>query len=179
MTNNDNGLDTRQDFPMLTFRLAERLYALPVTDVVQVVEMVTLTPLPQAPPAIQGIINVRGRVVPVMDARLRFGLDPQAYHLRTPIILVDFKENLLGLIVDQVIEVLEIDRADLEKRNANWLASSSNGHDESSSIPHLFGVAKVDRRLIPILDLKSILNRQDRRHLEQLIGNFDLEGAQS
>jgi purine-binding chemotaxis protein CheW len=177
LTDNDNGLHTRQDFPILTFRLAGQLYALPVTDVAQVIEMVTLTQLPQAPQAIQGVINVRGQVVPIMDVCLRLGMASKAYHLHTPIILVDFMGHLMGLIVDQVIEVLESDRANLEKSKDVLLSPSTGDQAHGAPTPYLFGVARVGRQLIPILDIGALLNREEQGYLEQIIGNFDLDGA--
>src|SRR5262245_60266968 len=116
-TKRTNGLHTTHTLPhlaMLTFRLEGQEYGLPVTEVAQIIEMVTLSHLPQAPFAIQGLINLHGKIVAVMDLRLRFGLPFQPYSLHTPIILVNLKEQKLGLIVDTVEEVVEISAADLE-----------------------------------------------------------------
>ena len=93
---------------VLTFRLADQLFGLPVTTVLQIVEMVAITRLPQLPEGIQGAINVHGRIVPVLDLRLRFGLDCIPYHLHTPIVLTELNDRMLALVVDSVEEIVEM-----------------------------------------------------------------------
>src|SRR6185503_16973181 len=99
---------------VLTFRLGGQVYGLPITAVAQIIEMVTLTHLPQLPFAVQGVINLRGKIVPVLDLRTRFGLPFKSYQLHTPIILTHLNGQTLGLVVDWVEEVVEISAADLE-----------------------------------------------------------------
>ena len=89
------------------FRLAEQEYALPLERVGEVLRMVAITPLPEAPAWLAGVINLRGRVIPVIDLRLRLGLPPRALGLNTPIIVVEHGGRQMGLIADAAVEVLE------------------------------------------------------------------------
>jgi len=130
---------------VLTFQLAAQRYGLPVTAVNQIIEIVAITHLPQMPQGIQGAINVHGRVVPVIDLRLRFGLDCMPYHLHTPLILVEAGDQLLALIVDAVHEVVEV---------------ALPTHDAPS-------VVQCGQELIPLIDVVHLLNQQEQQQLAQ------------
>lgn len=93
---------------LVVFRLEGREYALPVACVREVLLMVALTPVPEAPPWFRGIINLRGQVLPVLDLRGRLGLSHQAPGLNTPIVVVQTGGRMAGLIVDAVDEVLAL-----------------------------------------------------------------------
>ena len=148
---------------ILTFHLAGQVYGLPVTEVVRIIEMVSLTHLPQAPLAIQGLINLRGKIVPVMDLRLRFELPFKPYQLHTPIILIHLKGQILGLIVDMVEAVVEISIDDLEPGDR---VMTDPLPDQKS---YLAGVANVKRRLIPILKTETLLSQAEQTRLMKQI----------
>lgn len=150
---------------IVTFCLGEQVYGLPVKEVVQIIEMVAFTRLPQAPFAVQGVINLRGKIVPVLDLRLRFDLPLKAYGLHTPIILVNLKEQTLGLIVDGVEEVVQIAPADLEIAEAIIPFTLTNPQSGPSQPSCLVGVAKVERQLIPILKAEAILSLAEQSRL--------------
>ncbi len=150
---------------LLTFDVAEQAYGLPVTDVVRIIEMVTITHLPDVPDTIQGIINLQGRAVPVMDLRQRFGLPHQAYGLHTPIILVNTEgDRMLGLIVDAVEDVLEVVAKNMEMADAIVPAELSSGPAP------LAGVAKVNRQMILILNVQGLLSQMEQLELSQALG---------
>ena len=159
----DNG-----SFLMLTFVLNQQRYGLSVMDVVQIIEMVEFTPLPQMPPAVQGVINVRGRVVPIIDLRLRFGFSQEPYHLRTPIILINLEDLMVGFIVDEVEEVYELSPNDIEQ--ANYFLPNQVECPQSllAPIKFLSGVAKIDRQLIPIISAHAILSEFEQSQLTQI-----------
>jgi purine-binding chemotaxis protein CheW len=150
---------------LLTFDVAEQTYGLPVTDVVRIIEMVTITHLPDVPDTIQGIINLQGKAVPVMDLRQRFGLPHQTYGLHTPIILVNMDNNrMLGLIVDAVEDVLEVVAKNMEMTDAIVPA------DLSAKAAPLAGVAKVNRQMILILNAQGLLTQTEHFELSQALG---------
>lgn len=150
---------------LLTFDVAEQAYGLPVTDVVRIIEMVTITHLPDVPDTIQGIINLQGKAVPVMDLRQRFGLPHQAYGLHTPIILVNMDgDRMLGLIVDAVEDVLEVVAKNMEMTDDIVPAKLSSG-----AAP-LAGVAKLNRKMILILNVQGLLNQTEHIELSQALG---------
>jgi purine-binding chemotaxis protein CheW len=100
-----------QSTPMIeviSFRLDGRTYALPLNDVAQIIPMVALTPLPQAHPAIQGVMNFRGRAVPVVNMRRYLNLPAVDMQLHTPIMLVTINALMLGLIVDDVLDIAAV-----------------------------------------------------------------------
>jgi purine-binding chemotaxis protein CheW len=145
------------------------VYGLAVTEVAQIIEMVTLIHLPQTPLGIQGVFNWHGRIVPVIDLRLRLGLPFISYQLHTPIILAHRQESIVGLIVDRVEAVVEIPATDLETGEAmipSPLVSPSPG---SEQIAYLAGVAKVERRLIPILTVEAILGLEEQTRLAEQV----------
>ncbi len=150
---------------LLTFTVAGQVYGLPVQQVVRIIEMVTITQLPGVPDFIQGIINVGGKAVPVMDLRRRFGLPPQAYGLHTPIILVEPSVGypICGLIVDTVEQVLEVAGGDLEIAEA--IVPPELAQPMTGRTAHLAGVAKVDRQMILVLNVSALLSPTDKAGL--------------
>ena len=157
------------DLAMLTFKVGEQAYGVPVMSVVRIIEMVTITHLPGMPDPIQGVINLRGKAVPIIDLRRRFGLPPRAYGLHTPIILVDTTGNgqTLGLVVDIVETVLEVAPEDLEATTAIIPAELMEQMAVQSA--YLAGVAKVNRQIILILNVRALLNPTDQYQLNHII----------
>ncbi len=93
---------------LVTFRLDRQTCALPIEPIVKIIEMVSITPIPQASKALEGVINVRGMSVPVINLRRYLGLPEAALQLHTPIILARVGETVVGLIVDEVIDLLTL-----------------------------------------------------------------------
>ena len=93
---------------LVVFRLEEQLYALPVDAVEQVLPMVAVSPLPQAPPIALGVINLHGKVIPVLDLRRRFGLPPRDYGLAAHLLVARTMRRTLALPVDAVLGVREV-----------------------------------------------------------------------
>ena len=92
----------------LTFALAEEEYGVGIAAVTEIVGMQRIMSVPDVPHYIKGVINLRGKVIPLMDVRLRFGMPERAYDERTVVIVMDVGDAPIGLIVDGVSEVLEI-----------------------------------------------------------------------
>ena len=99
---------------LVVLRLGDRDYGLGADAVVQVLRMVTVRPVPESPPWISGVINLRGRTTPVMDLRKRFGLPAEPPGVSSHIVVVRSGEVVLGLIADLVIEVLELEAGAVE-----------------------------------------------------------------
>lgn len=155
---------------MLTFNVTNQLCGLPVSSVVRIIEMVTITPLPGAPDSIKGIINLHGKSVPVIDLRHRFGLPEEPYGLHTPIILVDTGDNhILGLVVDTVELVLNAPAKDLEMVDVVVPAEVSK--QMAVRAAYLAGIAKVNRDMILILDVKALLQPAEQTRLFQALEN--------
>lgn len=155
-----------KSFSVLTFRTHGQVYALPVTAVHQLIEMVAITPIPEAPPAIQGVINVHGDIVPVIDLRLRLGLPFKPYQLRTPIILMQANGRALALVVDEVDTVIEVDPADIQTSDGVFDFAAAARLLQSS---YFTAIAKINQQIIIILDADGLLTSRLEGELAQLL----------
>ncbi len=132
---------------LLLFAIAQRALALPVEQVVEVVRMVAITPLPDMPPWLAGMIVYRGQAAPVIDLRIRLGVPPTPIRLDTPIIVATVDQRLLALIVDSVQDVIAA--PDLAGQAPDPLASQA---------PVIAALAQYQERLIIVLDLATLLS---------------------
>lgn len=141
----------QEEAQFVAFRLDDQEYALPIQNVVQVVRMVAITPLPEAPPAIRGMINVRGRIVPVVDLRRRFGLRSRPYDLNSRLVIACHNGSMMALLVDQVSEVVGIPPDCIESQ-------ASLGR----RVEGVAAVGKLGDRLLLILDPGKVLSVQSQ-----------------
>ncbi len=146
-----------QDF--VSFRLVDRIYAIPLEGVVQIIPMVALTPLPFASPAVEGVMNFHGRAVPIINMRRYFGLQEQPLGLHTPIVLVYVGEHMLGLIVDDVRDVVHLPEAQIAKMREMM----PNGLGDT---PILQGLIHTVSGAILLLNL-DVLFAADQARVEQ------------
>jgi purine-binding chemotaxis protein CheW len=148
----------------LTFQLANEEFGVRVLKVREIMGLQDITAVPQTPPHIKGVINLRGKVVPVIDLRLKFGLPVADYTQRTCIIVTQIQgENgatLVGAIVDGVSEVLNLTGTEIED-------TPDFGEDVSSG--YLLGMAKVKGKVKILLDIDRVLTAQDLADLRSVI----------
>jgi purine-binding chemotaxis protein CheW len=144
---------------LVVLRLGDREYGLIAGAVEQVVRMVAIRPVPEAPPWIAGVVNLRGRTTPMMDLRTRLGLSAGTHGLSDHIVIVRSREATLGLIVDAVLEVLEVDEEAVEPAG-----------DVAGLEGVVAGVARAGDRLILVLDV-------DRLSRDAARGPLDPVGA--
>ena len=114
----DNIMEMEEDTQKgryLTFSLGNESYGIEIQYVTEIIGIQTITEVPELPPYIKGIINLRGKIIPVIDVRLRFKKEVKEYNDRTCIIVIDIMELSIGLIVDSVSEVLNIPDEDIEE----------------------------------------------------------------
>ncbi len=104
--------DTQKD-RYLTFSLGKESYGVEVRYVIEIIGIQSITEVPEMPEYVRGIINLRGKIIPVMDVRLRFKKEPKEYNDRTCIVVIDIKGVSIGLIVDSVSEVITIPEQDV------------------------------------------------------------------
>jgi len=135
---------------LVTFRLDRQICALPIEPIVQIIEMVTITPIPQANRSVEGMINVRSVVVPVINLRRHLGMPEAGLQLNTPAILVQVGEQMIGLMVDQVLDVLTL-TADQVACPADILPG------ELGDIPILDGLAQTPQGMVLLFDLEHLL----------------------
>ncbi len=149
----------------LTFTLANEDYGLEILKVREIIGMMDITAIPQTPPYVKGVINLRGRVIPVIDLRLKFGLPPMEYGERTCIIVVDVKSRLgpmqVGVVVDSVSEVLNVSGGDIEPPPA-FGARIDTGN--------ILGIAKAKGAIKILLDIDKVLASQELAGFESGAG---------
>jgi purine-binding chemotaxis protein CheW len=109
----------------LTFTLADVGYALNIDTVTEIIGLQGITAVPDVPAYIKGVINLRGKVIPVMDVRARFSMQAQAYNNRTCIIVIEVSQICVGLVVDAVSEVFSIPQSDIEPPPRVFIGSNN------------------------------------------------------
>ncbi len=136
----------------LTFKLGEEDYGLKILQVQEIIGMQEITKIPRTPEHLKGVINLRGKVIPVVDLRLKFDMQEQAVSRKTCIIMVqiirDETRLIMGIIVDEVSEVMDISEEQIEP------APTFGSHMDSSFI---LGMAKIDTAVKILLDIDRIL----------------------
>jgi purine-binding chemotaxis protein CheW len=148
----------------LTFQLANEEFGIRVLKVREIMGLQDITAVPQTPPHIKGVINLRGKVIPVIDLRLKFGLPPAEYTQRTCIVVTQLQGEsgpiLMGTVVDGVSEVLNLTAAEIED-------TPDFGEDVSGK--YLLGMAKVKGKVKILLDIDRVLSMQELRHLNSIV----------
>ena len=146
----------------LTFTLANEDYGLEILKVREIIGMMDITAIPQTPSYVKGVINLRGKVIPVIDLRLKFGLPPMEYGERTCIIVVEVKTQdamQMGVVVDTVSEVMNINGADIEP------APSFGTRVDTK---YILGIAKARGTIKILLDIDQVLSPKELAGLEGL-----------
>ena len=135
----------------LTFVLDNESYGIGINNITEIIGIQPITVIPELPDYIKGIINLRGKIIPVMDVRLRFKKPPREYNDRTCIIVVDINDLSIGLIVDSVSEVLRIlDQDIVPPPNLNKISNK-----------YIKGIGKIDKEVKLILDCDKLINDND------------------
>lgn len=140
---------------LLVFEVAGIRYALPASDVVEVLRAVAVIPLPKAPPAVEGAINMRGEVVPVLDVRAPFGLPPKDLTASDHLVVARTPRRRVALRADRALDLISVDEHAID--------------DARKVLPeagHLRGVAKLEDGLVLIYDLATFLSEQEVAQLE-------------
>lgn len=146
----------------LTFTLAREDYGLEILKVREIIGMLDITAIPRTPPYVKGVINLRGRIIPVLDLRLKFDLNEAAYGERTCIIVVDVSGSQgpvqVGLVVDAVSEVITVTGEDLEPPPLG-----ANIRDS-----YILGLAKAKGAIKILLDIDRVLGSEELAGFEPL-----------
>jgi purine-binding chemotaxis protein CheW len=139
---------------LVSFTLGDEEFGVHVLKVREIIRMPEVTRVPNTPSYVEGVINLRGKVIPVMSMRKRFGLEELASDNRTRIMVMDVDGELMGFIVDAVSEVIRISQEEIQPPPA--VVSSGVDHE------CLSGVISQSERLLVLLDLEKISSREER-----------------
>jgi purine-binding chemotaxis protein CheW len=150
-----NGMADREG-KYLTFSLAGEEYGISILKVKEIIGMMTVTPVPKTPEHIKGVINLRGKVIPVVDLRLKFSMEAMEYTERTCIIVVEIlngnKKISMGIVVDSVSEVLNIKAADIE---------DTPSFGASLDTTYILGMAKSGQGVKILLDIDKVMGSEE------------------
>jgi purine-binding chemotaxis protein CheW len=140
----------------LTFKLAAEEYGLAILKVQEIIGMMKITRVPKLPPFIRGVINLRGKVIPVVDLRLKFGMEARQDTDRTCIIVVQIARGsnrvTTGILVDDVSEVLNVTSEQIEPPPSFGAAISTD---------FILGMGKVGQKVVMLLDIDQVMAAQD------------------
>ena len=146
----------------VTFRSGKEYFGLKIEYVNEIVVYQEITQVPETPEYIKGLINLRGKIIPVIDVRTRFKMEPVEYNDRTCIIVVRLQEMVIGLIVEQIAEVVEILPEDI-------LDPPILGKEEKSvENRYVYGIGQVGDRVKLLIDPEKLLKDEDISLLEDM-----------
>ena len=146
----------------LTFSLADEEYGIGILKIKEIIGMMPITSVPQTPEFVKGVINLRGKVIPVVDLRLRFGMEAIDYTERTCIIVVEIEGEagnmMIGIVVDSVSEVLNIKGEDIEDTPTFGTKLNTD---------YILGMAKMEGGVKILLDIDQVLSSEEISLLEK------------
>lgn len=151
----------RDDFKVIIFQLEEEEYALPVEYVSAIERVHPITRVPGTADFIKGVINLRGVVIPIVDLRLRFGMEEKELTDQSRFIIVSIKDLEVGLIVDAASDVIDIPAEKIEP-NPEVVGSVA--------VDYIDGVIKIDERLFVLLNLEKILSSEQHQFIVNMEG---------
>ena len=144
----------------MTFKSGNEYFGLKIQYVNEIIQFQTITAIPETEDYIKGLINLRGKVIPVIDVRLRFKQEPFEYNDRTCIIVINVKSTVVGLIVEQIADVVEI-------KEENILPPPAIGRVDKQHHKYVYGIGKVGDAVKLLLDPDKLLNDEDLSLAEQ------------
>lgn len=141
---------------LVTFSIGDEEFGVEILKVQEIIRMLEITKVPKAPPFVEGVINLRGKVIPIIDLRKRFGLASRDHDKNTRIIVINIHSMIVGFVVDSVSEVLRLPLNTVEPPPPVVAGLDSD---------YISGVGKLEDRLLIMLDLDRLLSNEEQAHL--------------
>jgi purine-binding chemotaxis protein CheW len=148
----------QKEHQVVGFRIGNETYGVRIGSVREIVRVPEITAVPNAPDVIEGVINLRGKIIPVMDLRKRFGSPAAQPDKKNRILVVELDDKLVGLIVSSASEVLKIPPSEIESPGSVFAEGESS---------YVTGVGKLKGRLIILLDIARLLRHSEFKKLEE------------
>jgi len=153
--------EKKKEYQLVVFKIGDEEFGVDIAQVREIVRLIEITYMPKAPEFIEGVVNLRGQIVAIIDLAKRLGIPSRPRGDATRIIVIEIKENTVGMIVDSVSEVLRLSSEDVEE---------VPGLIETEVPEHYIrGVGKLPERLLVLLDLSRVLTHEEIRHVEHHI----------
>lgn len=147
-----------EDIQVVVFKLGSDDYCVPVSQAREIQLYTNPTRIPNTPDFVEGVINLRGQIIPILDLKKRFGSGITDITATTKIIIIDMDGELLGILVDSVSEVLKTPQSRFEPPPPAVRTSINNNY--------ISGIGKIDNRLLILLDLAKVLNEEEKEQLK-------------
>ena len=144
---------------LVTFSIGEEEFGVNILKVQEIIRTMEITKVPRAPDFVEGVINLRGKVIPIIDLRRRFGLAPRGHDKNTRIIVIEMSGIIVGFVVDAVSEVLRIPKSTVEPAPPVVAGVDAD---------YISGVGKLEDRLLILLDLDKLLSSEDLDMLSEI-----------
>ena len=149
----------------MTFRLGQETYGIPILKVREIIGMMEITEVPRMPDFIKGVINLRGKIIPLMDLRLKFGLDETKYTDRTVFIVLEIKLDdergkEMGVVVDSASEVINIEDTEIEPPPRYGVEVEND---------FIVGMAKHEKKVIMLLDIERVITEKELEFLSEKV----------
>jgi len=151
-----------KDLQIVGFRVGSETFGVPIQSVHEIVRMMDITSVPDAPVYIEGVINLRGKIIPVIDLRKRFGEKEIKSSKKNRILVAEVGTKMVGLVVDSASEVLKMPPSDIDPPPNIF---------EDGALNYVTGVGKLNGRLIILVELSKIMQRGELRRLGEAVEN--------
>ncbi len=149
----------QEEKQLVVFDLNTEAYGVDIGSVREIIRLQDITKVPGTPDFVEGVINLRGKVTPVVDLRKKLGITVAEQNAENRIVVMDIAGQDIGMVVDAVTEVLRISASAVEPPST--VITSTTDHD------YLMGIAKLDEKLIILLDLDKVLSLQEKQELSE------------
>ena len=147
-----------EELQVVTFHLGKEEFAVPILQIQEINKIVEITRVPNSPPFVEGVINLRGKVIPIIDLRKRFNLPLTELGKLSRIVVVNIADKNLGLIVDSVSEVLRLNTNSIEPPPTIVAGIDSD---------YIKGLGRIEDKIVILLDLNKILSGDERKALAE------------
>ena len=145
-----------KELHIVGFQVGRETFGVPISQVHEIVRVPEITSVPDAPEAVVGVMNLRGKIVPVVDLRRRFGANTEAFTRKNRVVVAEVEGKLVGLVVDSASEVIKLAPSDVQPGSSMF---------QDQDLNYITGVGKVRERLIILIDLSRVLERNELRRL--------------
>lgn len=157
MKSNQNRNESNELLQLVSFKISNEEFGIDILSVQEINRMLQITKVPNTPAFIEGVINLRGRIIPVIDLRVKLGMEKKEYSKDTRIVVVEIKNRIVGFIVDEVNEVLRIPESITEAPPDMVGGVASD---------YIISIGKLEDRLLILLDLEKMLPASELHALD-------------
>ncbi|RJP61422.1 MAG: purine-binding chemotaxis protein CheW [Ignavibacteriales bacterium] len=153
---NNTKNDLSELLQLVSFKIGKEEFGVDILKVQEIIKIISITKVPNSPHFVEGVINLRGRVIPIIDLRVRLGMEKKIHTNDTRIVVVELGGKIVGFIVDEVNEVLRISKSITEAP-----PELVTGVDSE----YITAVGKLEDRMLILLDLDKVLNNEEKNQL--------------